>query len=263
MGREQTYRQIPSMPDRIQNLNLNDIVRTVMERIYAEQGRRGPGERFDSLNIKADERRSPLRFRGQGERGAGAISFSGTDTASMFIAKGAYMNDNGSWVAEDATAVIQEMNRDSTAPLMYRNTNLTVGQIFQPTLVGEVTTGLTPGTGGGVVVVVPGEGETPSTGPAGPQVAAASVELDFGLTDRHEETFEFFAPWALSTSAQILMTPSAVPGTGYDEDEAEFDTFTCACVPFEDSGAWKIRAYIHSLRGVVVGPYRFNYTVAM
>ena len=141
MGREQTYRQIQSFPDRIQNINLNDVVRQVMERIYAEQGRRGPGERFDSLNIKADERRSPLRFRGQGNRGAGALAFSGVDNASMFIAKGAYMNDNGSWVAEDNTAVIMEYNRDSATPRMFRNTNLKVGQLFQPKAVGWIAIG--------------------------------------------------------------------------------------------------------------------------
>ena len=264
MGRDQTYRQIPTFPDRVQNINLNEVVRQVTERIYTEQGRRGPGDRFDSLNIKADERRSPLRFRGKGATGAGAIAFSGLENASMYIAKGAYMNDNGSWVAEDATAVIQEMNRNNNTPVMYRNTGLKIGQIFTPTPVGEVTTSPVPGGGGGVIIVLPGEpGETPPTAPVGAQTMSASVELDVGLTDRDERVFEFNSPWALSLNALILMNPSAVPGTDRDEDEAEFDTFNCAAVPFEDSGVWKIRTYVHSLRGPVVGPYRFNYTVAM
>ncbi|NIP33671.1 MAG: hypothetical protein GWN18_01940 [Thermoplasmata archaeon] len=229
-----------------------------MERIYAEQGRRGAGDRFDSLNIKADDRRTPLRFRGQGNQGTGAIAFSGVDNASMFIAKGAYMNDNGSWVAEDQTAVIQEMNRDSTTPIMYRNTGLTIGQIFQPTAVGAVVTGTTPGGGGGVITPIPGGPETPVS----VSVQAAEVELDFGETDKDYEVFEFPSVFELSTTARILMTPSARPATGRDEDEAEFDTFSCACIPFEDDG-WNIRAYVHALRGVVVGPYRFTYTVAV
>jgi hypothetical protein len=170
VGREQTYRQIQSFPDRIQNINLNDVVRQVMERIYAEQGRRGPGERFDSLNIKADERRSPLRFRGQGNRGAGALAFSGVDNASMFIAKGAYMNDNGSWVAEDNTAVIMEYNRDSATPRMFRNTNLQVGQLFQPNAVGWIALGDEEGavapdaSAGNTVVPETSWGQVPAPG---------------------------------------------------------------------------------------------------
>jgi hypothetical protein len=258
VGRSQTYRQIDSFPDRVQNINLNDVVRRVMERIYAEQGRKGPGERFDSLNIKADERRSPLRFRGKGATGAGAIAFSGTENSSMFIAKGAYMNDNGSWVAEDVTAVIQEMNRDSTTPIMYRNTGLTIGQIFQPTQVGAVVTGSTPGGGGAVIIPIPGGPEES----ASVSVQAAEVELDFGEQDKDYEVFEFPSVFELSTSARILMTPSGRAATGRDEDENEFDTFSCAARPFQDGG-WHIRAYVHSLRGVVVGPYRFTYTVAV
>ena len=258
MGREQTYRQIPWIPGKIENLNLNDIVRQVMERIYSEQGRRGPGERYDSLNVKADERSSPLRFRGQGSRGAGAIAFSGVQNESMFLAKGAYMNDNGSWIAEDSTAVIQEMNRDSTTPIMYRNTELVVGQVFQPTQVGAVVVAPPPAGGGGTVIVIPG------TPPVGPSVAvnAAEVELDFGLTDTTVEVFEFDSVFDLDANARVLMTPSGRPATGRDEDEAEFDTFSCAAIPFFDT-VWRIRAYIHSLRGVVVGPYRFTYSVAV
>jgi len=255
-----TYRQIQGFPNKIENLNLNELVRQVMEKIYAEQGRKGPGERYDSLNILADERRSPLRFRGQGSQGAGAIAFSGVNNASMFIAKGAYMNDNGSWVAEDNTAVIQEMNRDSVTPIMYRNTGLEVGQLFTPTPVGAVVTGsVAPGGSGGVIIPIPGGPETsPSV-----SVQAAEVELDFGLVDIDTKVFDFPSLFELSTSARILMTPSARPATGRDEDEAEFDTFTCAALPVDLGGSWNIRAYIHSLRGVVVGPYRFTYSVAV
>lgn len=155
MGRENTYRRIPQIPGELDKTTLNEFYRQFSEMIYAGEGRRGPIEKKDSLNITASDRHSPLRFSGKGNRGAGAISFGGVNNASMFIAKGAYMNDQGSWVAEDGTAVIQEMNRDSVTPIMYRNEGLQIGQIFTPTSVGGVVVGTTPPPGGGGVVVGP------------------------------------------------------------------------------------------------------------
>jgi hypothetical protein len=69
----------------------------------------------------------------------------------MYIAKGAYMNDNGAWVAEDATAVIFELNRDSETPQMFRNEGLEPGMIFTPIAVGYIATGNSSGA-----PVVPG-----------------------------------------------------------------------------------------------------------
>jgi hypothetical protein len=160
VGKENTYRRIPQVPGTIDKTTLNELYRQFSEMIYAGEGRRGPIEKKDSLNVTATERHSPLRFSGKGNRGAGAIAFGGVNNASMFIAKGAYMNDQGSWVAEDGTAVIQEMNRDSLTPIMYRNEGLQIGQIFTPTQVGGVVVGTTPPPGGGGVVV----GPTPDMG---------------------------------------------------------------------------------------------------
>lgn len=145
MGREQTARRIPQIPGQLDKPTLNEFYRQLSEMIYSLEGRRGPNEQKDSVHIKTDDRHTPLRLAGKGSRGVGAISFGGPNNASMYFAKGAYMNDNGSWVAEDATAVIMEMNRDSTTPQMYRNEGLQVGQIFTPISVGYVATGTSSG----------------------------------------------------------------------------------------------------------------------
>jgi hypothetical protein len=91
------------------------------------------------------------------------------------------------------------------------------------------------------------------------------VELDFGLTDREERVFTIGPDIRVkSPSDLITMVSSSVPPTGREEDEAEFDAFACACsIPYEDqTNEWKFRATIHSLRGPVVGSYKFNYTVS-
>jgi hypothetical protein len=257
VGRENTLRRIPQIPGAVSKTDLNEFYRQLSEQIYAGEGRRGPIEKKDTLNIVASERRTPLRFRGTGNRGSGSISFGGLDNASMFTSKGAYQNDNGAWIAEDTTVVIMEMNRNSTTPIMYRNTGLTIGQVFTPSAVGGVVVGLTPG-GGGATVGGGGGGTAP-----GVALNTADVVLDFGTTDRHERTFDFVPPWTLTPSTRILMTPSAFPATGRDEDELEFDTFSCACRTVLTGTFLSVRAYIHSLRGPVVGPYRFNYSVTL
>lgn len=146
MGRsENTYRRIPVVPGKVDKVDITELARQLAEMIYALEGRRGPVKGKDQLDITSTERHTPLKFRAKGNRGAGAISFSGTDNASMYIAKGAYMDDRGNWVAEDTTAVILEMNRDSTTPQMYRNTGLLIGGLFQPTAVGYIATGTSTG----------------------------------------------------------------------------------------------------------------------
>lgn len=91
------------------------------------------------------------------------------------------------------------------------------------------------------------------------------VELDFGTTDRDEKVFEWIDNQRVHSDQQrITIVPSAKPVAGRDEDEAEFDVFACSAIPFYDGNLsnWKIRAYVHSLRGPVVGAYTFQYTVS-
>lgn len=153
MSKENTHRRIPRQAGEITHYDLNELSRKMSEQIFAIEGRRGPIKQKDTLEIQASERRTPLRFRGTGNRGSGSISFGGLDNASMFTAKGAYQNDNGAWIAEDTTAVIMEMNRNSETPIMYRNTGLQIGQVFTPISVGGVVTGSSPGGGGGVTPI--------------------------------------------------------------------------------------------------------------
>lgn len=146
MGRsENTYRRIPVVPGRVDKVDITELARQLAEMIYALEGRRGPIKSKDQLDVESSDRPTPLKFRAMGNRGAGAISFAGNDNASMYIAKGAHIDDRGNWVADDTTAVIFEMNRDSTTPLMYRNTGLAIGGLFKPTPVGYIATGTSTG----------------------------------------------------------------------------------------------------------------------
>ena len=87
-----------------------------------------------------------------------------------------------------------------------------------------------------------------------------NVELDFG-TPAGLKTLIFTVPdAAVTATSRVVMMYSATPAAGRDEDEAEFEAFSCRCVP--DSGGGAFRAYITSLLGDVVGPYVFSYQVA-
>jgi hypothetical protein len=105
------------------------------------------------------------------------------------------------------------------------------------------------------------------------------VELDFGSGNYIDHKVFLIGPdiRVKEFGSIISMVPSARPYEGEgglgerQEDEAEFDAFVCSCLPFWDPdydwgddsyGAGYVRAYIHSLRGAVVGKYRFNYSVS-
>jgi hypothetical protein len=145
-----TYRRILQQgPEKITKQDLADLWRQISEMVYSIEGRRGPVKGKDQLQIDAPTRRTVQRFKGKGSRAVGSVSFSGLNNASMYNAKGAYQNDNGAWIAEDTTAVIMEMNRDSTTPQMYRNEGLQIGQVFTPTSVGYIGIGGSDGSTGG------------------------------------------------------------------------------------------------------------------
>jgi hypothetical protein len=97
------------------------------------------------------------------------------------------------------------------------------------------------------------------------------VILDFGDTDPPSDmkVFTITGDPRVKSDSIITMVHSALPPQSgesppdRDEDEAEFDCFACSCVVVPGYGpSWDFRAYIHSLRGRVVGRYRFNYTVS-
>jgi hypothetical protein len=91
------------------------------------------------------------------------------------------------------------------------------------------------------------------------------IELDFESPDAPGDmkVFEWVDNQRVHSSDQrVTMVASAKPAAGRDEDEAEFDCFVCAARTFYDGVDWRIRAYVHSLRGRIVGPYVFQYMVS-
>jgi hypothetical protein len=95
------------------------------------------------------------------------------------------------------------------------------------------------------------------------------VVLDFGLTDPPSDmkVFTIVGDPRVKLSSIITMAPSAKPVAPRQEDEAEFDIFACSCIPTVeqptmDDPPSEFRAYVHSLRGKIVGEYRFHYTVS-
>ncbi len=143
------YRWLRTVPGKVDKQDITELLRQLQEMIYQLEGRRGPISSKDGLAIDAEGRHTPLSFRGTGQRGAGSIGFSGSQNASMNVAKGAHLDDNGNWVADDTTAVIMELNRESATPLMYRNEGLIVGNRFQPIPVGYVAATTSPSGPGG------------------------------------------------------------------------------------------------------------------
>lgn len=162
MPSKRNYRWLRSIPGQVDKQDITELARQLQEMIYDLEGRRGPINSKDGVNIDAEGRHTPLQFKGTGVRGNGSVGFGGFQNASMFIAKGAHLDDAGNWVADDSTAVIQEMNRESTTPLMYRNEGLIVGRRFQPTAVGYAAVGDSTGA---------------ATGPGGVTLGNLTVEL--------------------------------------------------------------------------------------
>jgi hypothetical protein len=97
----------------------------------------------------------------------------------------------------------------------------------------------------------------------------SEVVLDFGTTDPPSDmkVFTIVGDPRVRLNSIITMVASPKPGANKQEDEHEFDCFSCACVPLveqptTDDPPSEFRAYVHSLRGKVVGEYTFNYTVS-
>lgn len=90
------------------------------------------------------------------------------------------------------------------------------------------------------------------------------VVFDFGPTDAPSDmkVFTVVDDPRVKSDSIITMAPSAKPVDPRQEDEAEFDVFACSCVVVQGVPSSEFRAYVHSLRGKVVGQYRFQYTVS-
>jgi hypothetical protein len=119
-------------------LSINEALRQLVEMIYQQEGRRGEITLRDDVLIDAPNRKTVLHLSGQGSVAQGSLGFTGTNDSSLFIAKGAWRNDSGVWIATDTTAQIIELTRDATTPRIYGNSGLTVGGAFNPILLGRI-----------------------------------------------------------------------------------------------------------------------------
>lgn len=84
------------------------------------------------------------------------------------------------------------------------------------------------------------------------------VTLDFGTVARglNNKTFTVVDTGVTPTS-NVSMSVSGSPAAGRYADELEFDAFQCSCVPATGS----FQAMIQSMRGPVMGAYKFQYEV--
>lgn len=85
-----------------------------------------------------------------------------------------------------------------------------------------------------------------------------SATLDFGTPAHglHVKNFTV-VDVAVTPSSNVSMHVSGSPASGRYADELEFDAFQCSCL----AGTGSFLATIHSLRGPVIGPYKFQYEV--
>ncbi len=121
---------------------VNDVIRQVVEMVYQLEGRRGSIKLRDDISLEAPERYTPISLRGNQTPGI-ALSMGGANNDCLTMCRGAVKNDLGSWIATDATAVLAEIPADGTI-LIYVNSGLSPGQIFNPTLVSTLSQPVTP-----------------------------------------------------------------------------------------------------------------------
>lgn len=87
-------------------------------------------------------------------------------------------------------------------------------------------------------------------------IKGTQTELNFGTTPTSCGTFTI-TDSLVTSGLYIFMVQSADAPTGRSQDENEMDPFQIRCV----AGSGQFTAYINSLRGPVVGLYKFNYVV--
>lgn len=132
--------------DEVKVSDINEIFRRINELGSTIEGRRGPIQFKDSGFFNSESRNTMLRLKGKGTRAEGSIAFEGTMGSSMYLAKGAYRTDEGSWIATDSSPIIFELTSTGVSPQMYRNTGIVVGSQFNPQPVGFVAVGTSSGS---------------------------------------------------------------------------------------------------------------------
>ena len=105
--------------------NLNVLFAAITQRIDALEGKTLPTNRTQPLNIEGGRGKDLLA-------GGFTLNQHGDDLEQASIAKGAYLDDAGQWIATLTQATIITFNGSGNVTI-YVNTGLTPGAGFTPT----------------------------------------------------------------------------------------------------------------------------------
>lgn len=111
---------------------LNVLFAEIARRIDKLEGKSGEGERVDPLTLSTSLKGANLRIAHF------SVNQHGDDLEQVSLAKGAYMDTAGQWVASLTQATIVEFNGSSNVKI-YTNTGLVVGAPFTPTIDTTIT----------------------------------------------------------------------------------------------------------------------------
>ena len=121
--------------------SVNETLRQLSKAIHKLEGRTGTVEARD--NIKITTAKATALEIDSAVGGKAAIVAFGTDNSGIALAKGSKRNDVGQWIATDTTSVIWAVSREGWASL-YVNSNLRVGEAFEPLVVATIPGGTNP-----------------------------------------------------------------------------------------------------------------------
>lgn len=121
---------------------VNEALRKLSDWVTRIEGRSGPVKLRDSIALMT-AKQTVMDIESTESGNASIVQF-GTENATIAIAKGARKEDNGEWIARDTSATIFALTRAGEGNLYY-NSNLTVNQAFEPTLIFSIGTSGTVG----------------------------------------------------------------------------------------------------------------------
>ena len=146
---------------------VDEELRKLRVEIDRLRGRNGQIQLLNNISVKAPGQ-TLMEFDSQTAGKASIVAY-GTENGTIALAKGAYKDNNGDWIATDTSAVIWALSR-AGAGTLYVNSGLTVGQAFLPTVSASI------GSGGAIPAsaIV----NTPAGSISATNVQAALNELD-------------------------------------------------------------------------------------
>lgn len=112
----------------VSKATLQVLLDKISERLDSLEGRSGPTTLIDTLTLS--QRKRGMIFRA----GFFTINQRGIDLQSISLGFGAFLTEDGQWVALQPVATIQDFDNISQTVKYFYNTGLTPGVSYTPTL---------------------------------------------------------------------------------------------------------------------------------